>query len=76
MAMKNLGCPFLSEFLLQSPRREGIAAEEYRMASALAPFKASWQRLGIPDESPARRKQNEPRLAKAILQTFAITDSI
>jgi len=76
MAIQNIWSPFLSEFLLQSQRHEGIALREYRMASPLASFKTSWARLGIPEESPGRRRQTEPRLAKAILQALAITDSI
>jgi hypothetical protein len=76
MAMQNHESPFLSEFLLQSQHHERIAVKEYRMASPPGSFKASWARLGIPEESPARRRQTEPRLAKAILQALANTDSI
>ena len=76
MAMQTLGSPFLSEFLLQSQRDVETGAREYRMASCLESFQAAWARLGIPEESPARRKQTDPRLAKTILQAFAITDSI
>jgi hypothetical protein len=67
---------FLSIFLLQSDRSEGIRASTYRLEARLSPLTAGWTHRGIPDESPARRRRTEPRLARAILQALTIADSI
>jgi hypothetical protein len=74
--MQNPESQFLSVFLLQSHRDEGIRASEYRLEAALSPSTAAGADRGIPDESPARRRATEPRLARAILQALTITESI
>lgn len=74
--MQSFESPFLSVFLLQPQRREGNSPQEYQFDAALAPLAAAWAFRGIPHESPARRRVTEPRLARAIVQALAITESI
>ena len=53
---------FLSVFLIQSRRPGGSESEDYRWEVPLTPFQASWALRGIPDGSPAHRRETEPRL--------------
>jgi hypothetical protein len=74
--MQNPESRFLSVLLLQSHRDEGLRAAEYRLEAPLSPFTGAWAHYGIADESPARKRAIEPRLARAILQALTITESI
>jgi hypothetical protein len=74
--MQNIESQFLSVFLLRPLRHEGIGPQEYRFDAPLTRSTAPWAVCGFPDESPARRRQTEPRLARAIVQALAITESI
>jgi hypothetical protein len=66
----------LSVFLIQARRPGGFGSEDYRWEVPLTPFQASWALRGIPDGSPARRRETEPRLARAIVRALAATESI
>lgn len=74
--MQGFESSFRSVFLLQPQRREGNGPREYQFDAPVAPLAAAWAHRGIPHESPSRRREIEPRLARAIVQALAITESI
>jgi hypothetical protein len=74
-ASKRSESDFLTVFSLQSPGRIGNENREYRLEARLSSLAASWRSLGIPQPAQAGKSDTVPRLATAIIQALAVTET-